>query len=115
VQNVDSSDLIYTSIYDRLGIYFDAIGIRNLFPYFHEFSMVTFEISIEHDDENYGILSNMPIQKVKKNDKNMTMTHFKITLEMPKYLLFLNNFDLMSSINNSVIVNVVYNVLRICT
>jgi len=87
-----------------LATYFDAIGIPNLFPYFLEFSPVTFKISIKHD-QNYTVLSNMPIQKVEINNKNMTMTHFDTTVGKPNYLLFLTNLSLKSSINENVKIN----------
>jgi len=88
-----------------LATYFDAIGTSNLFPHFLETSTIPFKISIARTLSRYAVLSNIPIQKVDISDKNMMVVHFETTLDMPKYLLFLNNIFFQFDVNENVKIN----------
>ncbi|XP_072754356.1 aminopeptidase Ey-like [Anoplolepis gracilipes] len=68
------------------GEHFQAIGARRLFPCWDEPTIKsTFKISIKHH-YNYTVFSNMPIEtEITKAD--MKRTFFKITPEMPTYLV----------------------------
>jgi len=76
---------------DRLATYVDTIGIQHMIPRLPESIYILHhnKIIIKHH-QNYRVLSNMRIQKIEINDKNMTMTHF-YTYLMPKYFVFLAN------------------------
>jgi len=53
-----------------------------------------YNIIIEHH-QNYSVLSNIPIQKMEMNDKNMTMiTHFHTTFIRPNYFVFVKRANL---------------------
>ncbi|XP_025264845.1 aminopeptidase N-like [Camponotus floridanus] len=92
-----------------LATYVDCIGIQHMIPSLPEplsaiFQKPMYEIIVE-DYENYTVFSNEPIQKIERNDKNMTLIH---TLVKPIYLLFLtnrNNLSRMPGTNKSVRVN----------
>jgi len=86
-------------------MYLDATGTSNLFPHFLGTSTVPFKISIASPLFHYAVLSHLPIQKVEINNKDMIIIHYETTLDMPKYLLFLNNISFQSDIIKSVKVN----------
>ncbi|XP_025271126.1 aminopeptidase N-like [Camponotus floridanus] len=94
-----------------LATYVDRIGIQHMIPSLPVFESLsvnfqkfTYKIIVE-DYENYTVFSNEPIQKIERNDKNMTLIH---ALVKPIYLLFLtnrNNLSRMPGTNKSVRVN----------
>ncbi|XP_025264829.1 aminopeptidase N-like [Camponotus floridanus] len=94
-----------------LATYVDRIGIQHMIPSLPVFESLSvgfqkpmYEIIVE-DYENYTVFSNEPIQKIERNDKNMTLIH---ALVKPIYLLFLtnrNNLSRMPGTNKSVRVN----------
>ncbi|XP_072753456.1 aminopeptidase Ey-like isoform X1 [Anoplolepis gracilipes] len=68
------------------GEHFQAIGARRLFPCWDESTIkTTFNISIQHH-HNYSVFSNMPKEK-RITKSHMKWTFFKITPEMPTYLV----------------------------
>jgi len=68
-----------------------------MIPHLLKFAVFTspaYNIIIEHY-QNYSVLSNIPIQKMEMNDKNMTMiTHFHTTFVRPNYFVFVNRANL---------------------